>query len=83
MPIAQFFHGKDAADQEGVVPPLIHVIYEPNHHADQSFHRAVQSGVRRLHWPFGDMPPVPEVTSGDAQKIIGYVRSLQKANGIF
>ena len=76
-------HGKDAAGQEGVAPPLVHVFYEPNHHADQSFHRAVQSGVRQHHWPFGDMPPVPDVASEDAQKIIGYIRSLQKANGIF
>ncbi|MEO9874823.1 MAG: cytochrome c [Anderseniella sp.] len=76
-------HGKNAAGQEGVAPPLVHVIYEPNHHADLSFRRAIQSGVRQHHWPFGDMPPVADVTSDEAQKIIGYVRSLQKANGIF
>lgn len=76
-------HGKDAAGQEGVAPPLVHAIYEPNHHGDQSFHRAVQNGVRQHHWPFGDMPPVQNVASEDIQKIIRYVRSLQKANGIF
>lgn len=76
-------HGKDAAGQEGVAPPLVHVIYEPNHHADQSFHRAVQRGTRQHHWPFGDMRPVPDLTAEDVQKIIGYVRALQKANGIF
>ncbi len=76
-------HGKNAAGREGLAPPLVHLIYEPNHHPDQSFHMAAQSGVRQHHWPFGNMPPVPDVTREDVQKIIDYVRSLQKANGIF
>ena len=32
-------HGTNAAGQEGVAPPLIHKIYEPSHHGDESFQR--------------------------------------------
>ena len=76
-------HGKNAAGQEGVAPPLVHRIYEPNHHGDGAFLIAAVKGVRAHHWPFGDMPPVPEVEPEEVVKIIAYVRRLQKANGIF
>lgn len=75
-------HGKNAAGQDGVAPPLVHVIYEPNHHGDAAFHVAAQRGVRAHHWPFGDMPPVKGVDGNDIDKIVAYVRSLQRANGI-
>ncbi|NOX44078.1 MAG: cytochrome c, partial [Gammaproteobacteria bacterium] len=39
-------------------PPLVHKIYEPSHHADLSFYRAVKDGVQRHHWQFGNMPPM-------------------------
>jgi len=76
-------HGKNAAGQEGVAPPLVHIIYEPNHHSDQSFQRAAKLGVGQHHWPFGNMPPVENVTKDDVQKIIAYVRALQRGNGVF
>ena len=75
-------HGKNAAGQDGVAPPLVHVIYEPNHHGDAAFHIAAQRGVRAHHWHFGDMPPVEGVSDGEVDKIVAYVRSLQRANGI-
>ncbi|MEP2706369.1 MAG: cytochrome c [Roseibium sp.] len=75
-------HGKNAAGQDGVAPPLVHKIYEPNHHGDGSFLNAAMSGVRAHHWPFGDMPPVEGVTEKDVAMIVAYVRSLQRANGI-
>ncbi len=75
-------HGKNAAGQKGVAPPLVHKIYEPNHHSDYSFQRSAKFGVRAHHWPFGDMPPVKGVTQDDVSKIIAYVRELQRANGI-
>ena len=34
-------HGGNASGQEGVAPPLVHIIYEPGHHGDESFQRAV------------------------------------------
>jgi len=74
-------HGKNAGgSKQG--PPLIHKIYEPNHHADQSFMLAAKRGVRAHHWPFGDMPPQPQVSGTDVSMIVGYVRELQRANGI-
>lgn len=75
-------HGVNAAGQDGVAPPLVHVIYEPSHHGDEAFQRAAAVGVRGHHWPFGDMPPVEGVTRGDVTMIIAYIRELQRANGI-
>jgi mono/diheme cytochrome c family protein len=76
-------HGANAAGQDGVAPPLVHIIYEPNHHGDQSFYRAAKQGVRAHHWPFGDMPPVEGITDPEISRIVAYVRTLQRANGIF
>ena len=75
-------HGVNAAGQDGVAPPLVHIIYEPNHHGDEAFQRAAAEGVRGHHWPFGNMPPVEGVTRGDVAMIIAYIRELQRANGI-
>ena len=75
-------HGKNAAGQDGVAPPLVHIIYEPNHHGDASFQRAAQNGVRAHHWRFGNMPPVEGIAASEVEKIIAYVRTLQRANGI-
>lgn len=63
-------------------PPLVHLIYEPSHHSDESFYRAVVQGVTPHHWPYGNMPPVPDVSREEVSKIILYVRELQVANGI-
>ena len=48
-----------------------------------AFLLAAKQGVRAHHWPFGDMPPVPGVSEQDVGRIVAYVRTLQKANGIF
>lgn len=75
-------HGQNAAGQNGVAPPLVHKIYEPNHHSDMAFVAAAQNGVRSHHWDFGNMPPVEGVTPGDVKMVVAYVRELQRANGI-
>lgn len=75
-------HGSNAAGREGKAPPLIHRIYEPNHHGDMAFFLAAKNGVRAHHWPFGNMPPVDGVTEAEIKNIIVYVRELQRANGI-
>jgi mono/diheme cytochrome c family protein len=64
-------------------PPLVHKIYEPNHHADATFYRAAALGVRAHHWQFGDMPKIESVTPADVDSIIQYVRWLQRQAGIF
>lgn len=76
-------HGQHAGGQKGVAPPLVHKIYEPSHHADEGFQRAVAFGVRAHHWPFGNMAPVKSLNRDQVSKIIAYVRELQRANGIF
>ncbi len=63
-------------------PPLVHKIYEPNHHGDMAFQRAASLGVRAHHWKFGNMPKIEGVTPEDVTKIIGYVRWLQRQAGI-
>jgi len=63
-------------------PPLIHNIYNPGHHDDGSFFRAAKNGVPQHHWPFGNMPPRPELTDGQISAIVKYIRELQQANGI-
>ncbi|MEP3277685.1 MAG: cytochrome c [Stappiaceae bacterium] len=75
-------HGRDAVGKDGVAPPLVHKIYEPSHHGDEAFQRAVVMGVRSHHWPFGNMPPIKELTRADVAMIVAYVRELQQANGI-
>ncbi|WP_298963352.1 cytochrome c [uncultured Roseibium sp.] len=75
-------HGANAAGQQGIAPPLVHKIYEPGHHADGAFFLAVKQGVRAHHWPFGDMPPVEGLTQRDVERIVAYIRLLQRANGI-
>ncbi|WP_282022049.1 c-type cytochrome [Ruegeria faecimaris] len=75
-------HGVNAVGIDGAGPPLIHKIYEPSHHADEAFQRAVSQGVRSHHWQFGDMPPVDGLTRGDVAMVIAYIREIQRANGI-
>ncbi len=75
-------HGVNAAGVEGAGPPLVHIVYEPNHHGDQAFYLAAKNGVRAHHWPFGNMPPVEGITDQEIAQIIDYVRELQRANGI-
>ena len=74
-------HGP-AGDGTTLGPPLVHIIYEPNHHADTAFILAARNGVRAHHWRFGDMPPLPAVTDQMVQEIVGYIRWLQRQVGI-
>lgn len=75
-------HGINAVGDGDAGPPLIHVIYEPSHHADESFQRAVAAGVKSHHWRFGDMPPVEGLSRGDVAMVIAFIREIQRANGI-
>lgn len=63
-------------------PPLLHRVYNPGHHGDAAFYRAVKIGSRQHHWRFGNMPPQPNVTDKQVAAIIRYIRELQRANGI-
>ncbi|AGA32779.1 cytochrome c [Thioalkalivibrio nitratireducens DSM 14787] len=74
-------HGPEALGTDQG-PPLIHRIYEPSHHSDLAFYRAIALGVHQHHWEFGDMPPVPGVTGEGAAHIIAWIRTEQRAAGI-
>ena len=78
----QSCHGINAAGRHEIGPPLVHKIYEPSHHSDQSFYRAVALGVRSHHWPFGNMAAVEGLAKSDVKAIISNVRELQRENGI-
>ncbi len=62
-------------------PPLLSVVYEPNHHSDDGFRSAISKGAPQHHWDFGPMLPVDGL--GDAQigAIIAYVRNEQQQEG--
>ncbi len=64
-------------------PPLVHNIYNPNHHADITFRWAVERGVKAHHWNFGDMPKQGGVKQQEVEAIIKYVRDIQKEAGIY
>ncbi len=63
-------------------PPLLHNVYEPSHHSNLAFYRAVKDGTKAHHWQFGDMPPQPQVSPTDAAHIIAYIRDRQRRVGI-
>ena len=74
-------HGPQATGtQQG--PPLVHKIYEPNHHGDAAFFRAAEFGVKAHHWEFGNMPKIEGVSPADVEQIIRYIRWLQRQAGI-
>ena len=63
-------------------PPFLHEVYEPGHHPDAAFYRAVQQGVQPHHWDFGPMPPVLTLDEEEIAQVIAYVRSEQRKAGI-
>jgi mono/diheme cytochrome c family protein len=74
-------HGANAGGSN-FGPPLIHKIYQPGHHSDAAFHLAVKIGARAHHWRFGNMPARKQVSKDAVEKIIVYIRMVQRANGI-
>ncbi len=75
-------HGVNAAGtKQG--PTFLHRVYHSGHHGGPAFYIAPKRGVRAHHWRFGDMPPVDGITDSQIEKIIIYIRALQKENGVF
>jgi len=75
-------HGENGSGSDKG-PPLIHDIYNPGHHGDDSFYRAVRSGVQQHHWPYGNMPAQAKINDQMVSDIVAYVREVQRANGIY
>ena len=57
-------------------------VYGRGHHADVTFQLAVRNGVRRRHWHFGDMPPMPDVSPEQVESVIAFARAEQRWVGI-
>ena len=75
-------HGvKTAGTEKG--PTFLHRVYHPGHHGDGAFALAARRGARAHHWRFGNMKPVSGVSDEELKEIVGYIRALQKANGVF
>jgi mono/diheme cytochrome c family protein len=62
-------------------PSHLSIIYEPNHHSDDSFRSAIANGAPQHHWRFGHMDPVQGLSQDDIEAVIGYVRAEQQLQG--
>ena len=73
-------HGADLRGTD-LGPSHLSVVYQPGHHGDGAFALAAINGVRAHHWKFGDMAPIPGLSSDDMDRIIAYVRETQRIEG--
>lgn len=73
-------HGDDLRGTDRGPSPLSRV-YEPGHHADEAFRRAIAVGSPQHHWGFGDMPAVPGLGAEEVDAVIAYVREQQRTEG--
>ena len=73
-------HGTDlrGTDQG---PSHLSIVYEPNHHTDDSFRNAIANGAPQHHWNFGDMPAVGGLSDSDVEAVIAFVRAEQERQG--
>ncbi len=62
-------------------PSQLSIVYEPNHHNDDSYRSAIANGVPQHHWPFGDMPPVEGLNAEEVEAVIAFIRSEQERQG--
>jgi mono/diheme cytochrome c family protein len=73
-------HGADLrGTDEG--PSQLSIVYEPNHHNDESYRSAIRNGAQQHHWSFGDMDPVNGLSDAEVDAIIGFVRDTQASEG--
>jgi mono/diheme cytochrome c family protein len=62
-------------------PSHLSIVYEPNHHGDDSFRSAILNGAQQHHWNFGDMAAIPGLDDNEIDDIIAYIRSEQERQG--
>lgn len=62
-------------------PSHLSIVYEPNHHNDDSFRSAIVNGSPQHHWGFGNMEPVGGLSDEDIDAVIAFVRSEQQQQG--
>lgn len=73
-------HGSDLRGTDAG-PSHLSIVYEPNHHGDDSFRSAILNGAQQHHWNFGDMAAIPGLDDDEIEEIISYVRSEQERQG--
>ncbi len=73
-------HGTDLGGTDRG-PSHLSIVYEPNHHGDESFRSAIANGAPQHHWNFGNMPPIPGLSEDDVDAVIAYVRAEQQRQG--
>ena len=62
-------------------PSHLSIVYEPDHHGDDSFRSAIANGAPQHHWAFGDMPPVEGLSGEQIEAVIAFVRGEQRRLG--
>lgn len=62
-------------------PSQLSIVYEPNHHSDESFRSAIANGAPQHHWTFGDMEPVEGLSDDEIDAVIAFVRGEQERLG--
>ncbi|MEL7210691.1 MAG: cytochrome c, partial [Actinomycetota bacterium] len=73
-------HGEDLRGTDKG-PSQLSIVYEPNHHTDDSYRSAITNGARQHHWSFGDMPPVEGLNQEEIEAVIGFIRAEQQRLG--
>ncbi|MFT4989866.1 MAG: mono/diheme cytochrome c family protein [Acidimicrobiales bacterium] len=73
-------HGEDLrGTNKG--PSQLSIVYEPNHHGDDSYRSAIRNGAPQHHWGFGNMPAVEDITDDQIEQVIAYIRTQQQELG--
>lgn len=73
-------HGSDLRGT-ALGPSHLSVVYQPDHHPDESFRAAITSGVTPHHWNFGSMQPVAGLDDDEMTAIIAFIRDVQQREG--
>lgn len=73
-------HGEDLRGTDKG-PSQLSILYEPNHHGDESYRSAIRNGVAQHHWGLGDMPAVEDITDDQIERVITYIRTQQQTLG--
>ncbi len=73
-------HGEDLRGTDKG-PTQLSIVYEPNHHGDESYRSAIRNGAPQHHWSFGNMPAVEDITDDQIEQVITYIRTQQQELG--
>jgi len=73
-------HGEDLRGTDKG-PSQLSIVYEPNHHGDDSYRSAIRNGAPQHHWRYGNMPAVEDITDDQIEQVITYIRTQQQELG--